>query len=708
MSSPRTRGSFVILHVMSSLKNEFEKLSFLVALLSSVLAFYACGDEGSTNKPEGSGEVLSPDGMVIPDSILASDSLYTWYMDQIAQGKDPLSPKSSGDASNDSLLSSSSGGSSSLGSSSSAGGKGDGGDEEEISGDEEEKNDTKVHLLPPAGFYSELTIPVPAAVNGGEIRCTFNGSAPTKNSWEFTEPYTVTKNTPIRCAEFVDGEAVRMSSHTFFINEKVSMPVVAISVDSAFFRERYGNTSDCYGQNPYSCRIPIMEEAEYPVHVEYFEKGSASVKKTWQIDAGISLMGNYSRTYEKKPVAIKMKKQYEDGRLKYSLFSTRPEDNKFKGFNLRNGGNRYVGDFVADPAMTSVVEGSSVDYQRSRQVVVFYNGVYMGIHDLRERLNEHFVETNHGIDSKEVDMIKQVKDTVTANGGTADSYIQMLNFIGNNHFNTDTSDATEAEKADQNYAYVQTLLDVGNYADYMAAQIYLRNGDWPSNNVRAWRSADHPYRFILFDVDQGFGWEWSALYRAGPVSMFDWIRNDRGSGRTGPNFFAHIFIKLRQNSDFCRMFVNHGAVMLTSYLTYERMVAAVNRINSEIPSSEMDRDLKTLVRPGGPYSFDRSGSYVVSYAATRTQATREEYREEFGLGSDISVTIGVQGSGRVLVDGMNLPSTNYTGKFFAGNDILLTAVPAAGATFTGWTDGVKKNPRLVSPEDGDGFTARFQ
>ena len=93
---------------------------------------------------------------------------------------------------------------------------------------------------------------------------------------------------------------------------------------------------------------------------------------------------------------------------------------------------------------------------------------------------------------------------------------------------------------------------------------------------------------------------------------------------------------------------------------------------------------------------------------TYTAGHKGEYRTEFGLGSDISVTVASQGSGKVLVDGMTLPSTNYTGKFFAGNDLLLTAVPSAGSTFTGWTDGNADNPRLVSPEDGDKFTAKFQ
>lgn len=653
----------------------------------------ACSADNSTSRTIENVEVIGPDGLVIPDSILDSDSLYTWYLEQFYKKSSEASKSSS----SNNPTSSSTADTAVLTSSSS-----------EVTLDEDLVEAAKVHLLPPAGFYSELVIPVPAPLHGGVVRCTFNGSAPDVNSAEFTEPYVVSRNTPVRCAEFVGDSIARKSNHTFFIGETVSMPVVAISVDSVFFREKYANTSDCFGQNPYSCRVNIMADAEYPVHVEFFENGSNSIKKSWQIDAGISLMGNYSRTYAKKPVAIKMKKQYEDGRLKYNLFSTRPEANKFKGFNLRNGGNRYVGDFVADAAMTSIVEGSSVDYQRSRQVVVFYNGVYMGIHDLRERLNEHFVETNHGIDSKSIDMVKHVKDTVTANGGTPDSYIAMLYFIA-------TSDFSGADN--EAYKHVQTLMDVGNYADYMAAEIYLRNADWPSNNVRAWRGPDQPYRFILFDVDQGFGWTWvNSDFQMLTGTMFDWIRNDRGSGRTGPGFFAHIFIKLRENPDFCRMFVNHGAVMLSSYLTYERIVNAVNKVNSEIPLAELERDLdneavfQRLYSPYGtfPDGFDRTGSYVTSYAVQRTQATRNEYRTEFGLGDDIQVTIASSGKGKVLLDGMKLPDANYTGTFFEGNAMLLSAVAEDGSAFAKWKDGSTDNPRLVNPNDGDVFVAEFK
>jgi AcrR family transcriptional regulator len=67
----------------------------VVLFFASLALLTACGDDNSTSKAEESGSVIGPDGKVIPDSILMSDSLYTWYLDMLAKGEDPLSPNSS-------------------------------------------------------------------------------------------------------------------------------------------------------------------------------------------------------------------------------------------------------------------------------------------------------------------------------------------------------------------------------------------------------------------------------------------------------------------------------------------------------------------------------------------------------------------------------------------------------------------------------------
>lgn len=657
-------------------------------LCGMALSFIACSDDSSVN--EALPDLVDFSELTIPDDILQSDSLYTWYMEQLGKKSVSISGNAISSSSNAK-------------------------EDPEIGEKEPEKEG--VVLLPPAGFYSELTIPVPLPQQNGKIYCSYDGSEPNpkdSTSLEFTEPLSIEKNTVVRCAEFVNDSAVRKSTQTYFVGETVAMPVVAISVSPMLFVNNYTNSKDgrycSEGGDPAYCPW-IMEDVEYPVHVEYFADGSSSNKKAWEIDAGLSLMGHWSRTNPKKSVSISMRSQYQDGRLKYPLFNTRPEAKKFKAFVLRNNGNRYVGDYYEDPMATSLLEGSGVDYQRSRQVVVFYNGEYYGIHDLREKLNEHFVETNYGIDSKNVDAIKHVAETITASGGTTSGYEDMLQRIYGYE---------DLANNDAQYKEISSMMDVGNYADYMSALIYYQNGDWPNNNVRAWRSPDQPWKFMVFDLDHGFGWDWSVSgfydVQSGSMSMFDWIRQG-GKAPTSDDAapcyknasakcFHTIFVKLIQNPDFKRLFINHAAVMYDVYLNQARVSAAVSYINSTLPNSEISRDKARF--PRNSHIFSTDGSEFILWAGGRDVSVRKEFAKEFGLESDIKVTIAASGNGSVLLDGMKLPSTNYTGTFFGGNDMLLQAVPKAGSVFNGWSDGNPDNPRLVSPTDGSKYTANFK
>ncbi|MCQ2059995.1 MAG: CotH kinase family protein [Fibrobacter sp.] len=563
-----------------------------------------------------------------------------------------------------------------------------------------------------AGFYGEaVTVNPPSVGDGATVRCTQNGSAPTDASPEFNEPMKISKNMVLRCAAYKKGNLPsKVVTKTFFIGEKVQMPVVAISVDSAFFRNNYLKGLNC--SDPKSCPSGLMADVEYPVHVEYFENGSFSNAPAWEIEAGISLMGNWSRVYDKKTVAIVMREDYEDGWLHYPLFETRKGVNdKYKAFNLRNNGNRFVSDYIEDAAGGAILEGSGVDYQRSRQVVVFYNGKYMGIHDMRERYNKNYVETNYGIDASTVNFIKHLGREITASNGTTDNYISMLKYVASNNMSVEA-----------NYATAKTMLDVGNFADYMATEIYSHNGDWPNNNVRAWRSPDQPWKFMIYDLDHGYGWKWGANNGEfnDKTNMFSWIKQGGTSSASchsnnDPMCFHNLYVNLIESPSFKRLFINRSAVMLQNYLNGANFTKAVDAIVATMDGDEIKRDLEKFKQDEKYYpdGFSKTGSTMKNWAYERDAKVRSEYASEFGLSSDIQVTIASSGKGKVLMEGMNLPgstatSTNYTGTFFGGVQMELTAVPASGAMFTGWSDKNTDNPRIVTPTNGASYTAIFE
>lgn len=561
--------------------------------------------------------------------------------------------------------------------------------------------------LPEAGFYDEaLTVDIPAPQYGGEVRCTFDGNEPTLETAAVEGPVTIDTSKVARCTEFIGDSVAAKSVETYFIGETVSMPVVAVTVPPWYYKQIL-KAEPC---KPDPCSdADFWLDTAVVAHVEYFPNGSKSDVKAFEVDMEASIMGGYSRNQKKKSLSLNMKKKLQKGHFRYPLFDTRPNQKKFKGFILRNNGNRFVSDYLEDAMATSLLEGTQVDYQRSRQVVVFYNGIYYGIHDMREKLNEHFVETNYGIDAEAVDFIKHAGRSVEASGGTTDDYVDLLNFIS-------ASDLTgENNKA---YAAVKARMNVQSYMEYMAAEIYYHNGDWPNNNLRVWRSGTQKWKFVAYDLDHGFDWEWGVSGFSQSTNMFKWIKqggNGHCSVKSGdgsnPLCFHNVFVKLNTNPEFVRSFINRAAVIYSSYVNAGRVAEATNRMAATIPDAESSRDMKKFDREKLYYKnscgkgFSVSGSCIKEWAEERDAANRNEWRAEYGLGADVNVEFAVAGNGEILLDGMSLPSRNYAGKFFAGNPMVLTA---KGEGFVGWEDGSTDNPRVVVPTEATAFGATFQ
>jgi len=623
----------------------------------------------------------------------------------------------------------------------------------------------KESFLPKAGFYKSLTINPPTPQKGGQIKCTFDGSFPTQNSEQLTAAKQITQNTVIRCSEFVNGQPADTTTQTYFINETVSLPVVALTVNH---HDMFDSSAGLYatgdlnqgGQGQWGggmnfdvggddtnnpkCTEPCKQanfwkDDELPVHVEYFEKGSSTTEKTWEIDAGISIIGNYSRYKPKKSVAIKMDNDdYGDKVLKYSFFSTRPEAKKIKSFNLRNNGNRFWTDYFGDPMLVSLMEGTDVDYQRSLMVVVFYNGEYFGIHDLRERLNRSFVETNYGIDSKSINVVKNCSNgdqgcvsgwaPSGTNGASSAEFGQLVNSITGGNF---------AGENNASYTEVKQKMNVSSFAQYMVAEMYIHNGDWPNNNIRAWGSPSNgiPFKFMIFDVDHGYGFTPGIMgFDTESQNMFQWVLGSAtmsqggqqggqqggiggiggmggmggwsmGGGNTA---IGNMLKKLLENPDFKRLFINQGCILLNDYLTYEKVQAGVQKFLGMLPSSERQRDTQRWPRNQAKYNWSPEGADILRFAQNRTQTFRQEMGNYFGLTGESNVSINVSGSGNVLVEGMKLPKVPYQGKFFSGTEMELTAVATNGSVFNGWSDGSSENPHKIQVNGSVNITAQFK
>ncbi|WP_405336147.1 CotH kinase family protein [Fibrobacter sp.] len=550
-------------------------------------------------------------------------------------------------------------------------------------------------LIPNATFTFPFVLKPPIPLKQGLVRCTFDGSEPSVNSLVMLENRNIDSTVVVRCAEFENGLMTYEQTETYFIDETVRMPVISISVSPNYMSE-YLDAEPC---KPDPCKeAKFWEDVEYPSLIEFFSNGDKTKEKSFEIKAGISIAGNASRNQKKKSISITMRKKYQKGKLCYPLFDTRPEKNMFDAFILRNNGQRFVSDYIEDAVATALLEGTNVDYQRSKPVVVFVNGVYRGIYDMREKLNEHFVETNYGLDGKRVDFVKHYQQYISTINGSSADYFEMLRFVN-------THDLSEK----QAYDSLKEQIDIINYMEYMAAEIYYRNGDWPQNNVRAWKSENGRWKFIAFDIDHGFGWSGRMPGFFQETNMLEWIVT--GGNREAWCFmegdvkcFHNVFAKLVKNTLFKKAFINRSAYLYSDFVNSVRLNTMIDKMNASIDEHEVQRDMLMYKRP--KYTnfcgtgFDLYGDCLKIWAKERDNSVRNDLRTFFELGSDVPISIIIKGLGRLKLDDADVNiNSHYNWIVFENNPMKLSVECYGGARFKSWENGSSNPDRTIYPKE---------
>jgi len=573
--------------------------------------------------------------------------------------------------------------------------------------------------IPPSGFYSSaVTATFPAGT-----RCEQGGAEPTANSPVVQTTVTINTTTVLRCRAYAGGsypseEIIR----TYVFEQQPSLAAIFVTTDPL---SMFSPDSGLYmtGNNA-SMMDPkkganFWSNRELPVYVEMFEPGKPKTP-AFGVMGDYKISGQYSRAKEKKSFAVTLREEYGDKRLKYTLFPDYPELKKFKAFSLRNFGNNSGDDYVRDRLGTSMTEGLGVDYQRGRYVIVYYNGKYYGIHDLRERNNEYYYETKYGYDPNDIDLLATTSSgTDEASTGSSADYKAMLEWLQSNEL---TSDANYKKIADQ--------IDIDNFINYMQAEMFLNNSDWPHNNMKKWRVASQKtkWKWFMYDVDFGFG----VSYNTQNGNVFSYVTNANGtSGMGGFNMgglgmgdfgggmgggqqqqptngsiSAHtiLMIRLLGNEGFKNAFINRFSVLLSMNFSAERLLKRINDLQSQV-EPEMARDQEFWGYNAS--SMSNNLETIKNFAQTRQAKIREQMESYFSLSGTANMTLTAQGAGTILVDGLPLDQSTMQLTFYTGVPVTLTAQGSSGV-FTGWSDGVTDVTRKVNPGEVTSLTAVFR
>jgi hypothetical protein len=546
------------------------------------------------------------------------------------------------------------------------------------------------------GFYDAPVTVELKPVGNSVIYYTLDGSVPDISKTKYTAPIIIDSTTILRYIGVSSGSLVsEIKTETFFINVQTRLPVVSIAVEpGAYFDPdtgMYMGGKDMSPDYPYFMGN-FWKDIEVPATVQFFENDK-TIKFTENV--GTTIMGNWSRAEPKKSLGVKFNEKYGSSELNYPLFPKYPAATRFKKFVLRNNGGNFGYGYFNDPLMQSLIEGRGVDFQKYRPVVVYINGQYFGLHQLMEAANENVVYTNHGLEKNQIDFY-DVGAIIQGTPAHWNSVRYLLEKQPKDSF------------PDSAYSKVKELVDVNNYIDYIAFEMFINNMDWPANNMRWWRSRENgKWRWIVYDTDCGFG-SWSPDISRNTVTnnMFDFVFADPNRTTDYPNGGAWVYLlsSLMRNQTFREDFSNRYATLLATNFTSQNILNKIdtmyNEILSEIPKDSVRWNLAKY--GGSRIGFDS----LKSFGTQRGQYVLKHIKDYFKASGTYSLSIQSV-NGTVTINDMSIPG-NYTGTYFTTIPVRLTAIPVKGRIFKSWSDGNLDNPRKLLSDSDISLTAVFQ
>ncbi|MCD4790821.1 MAG: CotH kinase family protein [Bacteroidales bacterium] len=531
-----------------------------------------------------------------------------------------------------------------------------------------------------SGFYSSSQyLNLYTTTSNVEIRYTTDGSVPTQNSQLFTTPFTVDSTVVIKARAFKENLLPgNIRSQSYFINESTELSVVSLVINPEFL---WDTLIGIYVDE----NIGDRRYWERSTTIEYFDKDH---EPGFTIDADIRLFGNSAIFYPQKSLAV-----FPDVPLDYQLFDSR-ETNEFYSFLLRSSSDDWPYTMLRDALMHSVIKDQlNLDYQAYNPSVVFINGDYFGIHNIREKLNERFLATYYNVAPNNVDlMFMDLRDTtIVALEGDTTEFSNMLSFIHSNDLSID-----------ENYNTVKDLIDVENYIDFVASNIFFSNGSW-HHNVKVWRekTENAKWRWLLYDLDRGMTYYYLNTYNV--LRDID----------TTDIFFTH----LNQNEDFRNTLLNRLSGFMNSAFEQNRVIHIIdslaNIIENEIPAhstrwkDECDYQGNCGVQSLNDWYEDIDA--LRGYNNVAHDKIREYVMDFYNLNGTADLTININNPelGKIYINNIEYKEEGVNWEYFKGIPIQIVAVPNNPNIFLEW-QGYSMNDTITVTLEGDKtLNARF-
>ncbi len=429
------------------------------------------------------------------------------------------------------------------------------------------------------------------------IRYTLDGSQPDSNSAVYQEPLTLNKNTVISCRAEIKGSLPSKAvTRTLLADEPHDLPVVSLAIKPSYF------TDPAQG-----LWVNYTADIEQMAAINYYETdGTPGV----DFNAGVALHGSYSRKESQKSLELNLRECYGDDQVIYPFFPGN-EVSTFKRLILRTSGQDWKFTKLRDAFMTEVIQADmELDTMDWRPCVLYVNGEYYGLYEIRENVDEYYMAAHYGTDPDNVDIIKGNWIMLS---GTKNAYKELLTYVKEHDM-----------KNNEAYQHVLSLIDENSLMDFVIAESFFNNLD--SGNKKFWRENKDgaQWRWVFFDLD----WAMFPTTYTKNILKYD-LLDPEGHGQQNI-FDSTLQVKLMENPAFKEAFIERYAWFINNTFATERMLKILDSMTEQI-KGEMPRQIARWGKPSTVAAWERNVSSLRQIVSEKRGLMQLILQESFNL-----------------------------------------------------------------------------
>ncbi len=536
------------------------------------------------------------------------------------------------------------------------------------------------------GFYAGAqTVTITCAELGATIRYTLDGSTPTGASTVYSGPLNVATTTVVRAQAYGANLPSFNETNTYFIG--VTHPIPVLSVCSNEIYDLIANGNGFSGN--------------FIGSFEMFEDDGSFIDEG---EGDFNKHGNDSWAYDQRGFDLILRDQFGyNGDIEHQIFSEKSRD-EFQRLIIKPAANDNYsfenGAHIRDAYvhMLSIHADMKLDERTSRPCVLYLNGAYWGVYEIREKIDDHDY-TDYYYDQGKYDL-----QYLKTWGGTWSEY-------GGPQAQTDWDDLVAYIMANDisipaNFDYVDSQLNWESLCDYFMFNSYIVSQDWLNWNTAWWRGMDpagdkKKWRYTLWDMDATFGHYVNYTGIPDPSANADPC-NVEGLPNPGGQGHTDILVKLMADT----------AIVEQYYIT-----RYIDLLNNEFSCEYMNYLLDSMINEIDPEMGAQVATWGGTYAGWQgTVQTLRDFIDERCLAMevglvdcydltgpfDITFDVTPPGAGEIKVNSIWQDVFPWSASYYGQIQTNTIARANAGFEFDYWT--VTTGPMLYpAAEDTNGI-----